>query len=790
MFSSCGSISRFYRPFGAMILLSTFVVAESLFAEEKGAAEDKSTRVRVATEFGVQVASIIEKHCSECHSDREPEHDLDLSSVGRALRGSKTGPVIVPSKPAGSLLIQVLTKGAEPHMPPDGQLSDEEIAKLSRWIEGLDSRLAVGPAKPTTADRAYWAFQPMVKSLPDDVANSNWVVNPIDAFVLSRLRRASLEPSGPADRGTLIRRVYYDLIGLPPTPEEVRSFISSKELDAYDQVVERLLASPRYGERWGRHWLDLARYADSGGFHNDISRPSAWRYRDYVIDAFNRDMSYSQFVREQIAGDELADASRESWIATGFARNGPSNEDNMGNGLLKEKYRLDELDGVISTTSNVFLGLTIGCARCHDHKFDPITQHDYYSFLAYYNSTEKQELLLKSFDPSAPELKPATAKPPTEPFGMVLTDRGKKYRETRLLWRGDVAKQGPLVTPGIPLVLTANSDPANSDPVDSDPVDFDAADSELSEIEVNEELVLGSNVTLRSDLANWMVGDGNPLTWRVMANRLWHYHFGRGLVATPSNFGKLGGRPSHPELLDWLAAELRDCGSVKSLHRLIVTSATYRQSSSAFDRGAEIDPENLLLWRMNRRRLEAEPLRDALLSMGDNINLQMGGVGVQPRIRPDLLVASQRNKWPSVKTESSEHWRRSVYVYVKRQLQLPLLELFDAPSTTHSCGRRGTSLVPTQALVLLNDEFVRGQARLFADRVETAVGADPQKQAELALWIALSRQPTAERIREGAEFIEQQTKSLEAGDESDPSLGALQDFCHVLLNLSEFVYID
>jgi mono/diheme cytochrome c family protein len=724
----------------------------------------------------LDVSEILEKHCSECHGEDEAEHDLDLSNLVGTLRGSKTGPVISPARSSGSLLIQVLAKDADPHMPPEGQLTEAEIEKLSNWIDGLKSDIAVGRLKLTEADKAYWAFQPMGASLPEDVFDPSWTVNSIDPFIVSKLSKAGLSPSEPADRATLLRRVYFDLIGLPPTPAEVRAFVNSKQVDAYEQVVDRLLASPRYGERWGRHWLDLARYADSGGFHNDINRPGAWRYRDYVIDAFNRDTPYSQFVREQLAGDELKNATAQSWIATGFSRNGPSNEDNMGKGFAKEKYRLDELDGVISTTSNVFLGLTLGCARCHDHKFDPISQRDYYSFLAYFNSAEKQELMLSSFSASSPKLIAASAKPPKEAYGMVLTDRGKKYRETRLLWRGDVRKQGPVVAPAVPAVLSKTG----------------LKDSENST--QPEDLQSSEDLSLRSDLADWMVAAENPLTWRVMANRLWHYHFGRGLVATPSNFGKLGAQPSHPKLLDWLAIKLRDGQSIKSLQRLIVTSATYRQSSSADEaetvKGSEIDPENVLLWRMNRRRLEAEPLRDALLAVGANTNFRMGGAGVKPRVRPDLLVASQRNKWPTVKADGPQHWRRSVYVYVKRQLQLPLLELFDAPSTTHSCGRRVRSLVPTQALVLLNDEFVRGQAMIFAQRVEANAADDVSSQVELALWIALSRQPSDERIRQGAEFVAMQTDALKEDGDKEPSLSALQDFCHVLMNLSEFVYID
>jgi hypothetical protein len=426
---------------------------------------------------------------------------------------------------------------------------------------------------------------------------------------------------------------------------------------------------------------------------------------------------------------------------------------------------------VVSTTSSVFLGLTLGCARCHDHEYDPLPQRDYYRFLAFFESTVDRRLDLAEFDPASPVLKPFAAKSDGRPFARVLTDRGVAPRTTHLLSRGDPANRGPVVEAGVPEVLVSVA-----------PYSAVASTDAQSD-------VLGA----RTALADWLADDRNPLTWRVMANRLWQHHFGRGLVATPSNLGRLGAAPTHPELLDWLAVELRRSGgSLKSLHRVIVTSAVYRQSSRSAEPGRAVDPENDLLWRANRRRLEAEPMRDAILAVAGRLNTALGGPGVKPRVRPDLLVASQRNKWPVVERETAEHRRRSVYVYVKRQLQFPMLELFDGPSTTDSCDRRSESLVPTQALVLMNDEFVRDQSAALADRVSREAGDSDRARVERAFRLGLGREPSADRIDEGVAFLAGQRERLvgEGFSDGEARRGALGDLCQVLFNLSEFHYVE
>lgn len=603
-------------------------------------------------------------------------------------------------------------------------------------------------AKPPNIEegRKHWAFQPLSQAAPPAVKDGAWPKNEVDRFILAKLEVAGMRPTPEAGAATLIRRVYFDLIGLPPSPEEVDDFVNrshgtNESYATYESLIDRLLDSPRYGERWGRHWLDLARYADTGGVHNDLDRPYAWKYRDYVIASFNEDKPYGRFIAEQLAGDEVEGANEQSLIATGFCRNGQSNDDNMGKTKeVLEQYRVDQLDDVISTTGSVFLGLTIGCARCHDHKTDPLLQRDYYSLMAVFNGTEKLGLGKGAKDEKDKDIKDASKV-------MALIETKPRVPATHILLRGSAANKGELVEPVAPGVLGAQS-LAFSQPAEKTSL-------------------------RRRALAGWIASPENPLTWRVMANRLWQYHFGRGIVATPSNFGFTGERPTHPELLDWLAAQLiANGGRLKPLHKLMLMSATYRQS-----RG---EPHAL---RFNSlQRMEAEVLRDSILAVSGRLNLKPGGPGIKPRIRAELLDASQRNKWPVLAEEGADQWRRSVYIYVKRQLLMPSLELFDAPTTTDSCALRMQSTVPTQALVLMNDEFVEDQARFLAERsardtlaVETAI--------RRMFMLALSRPPSESRLKQSLEFVTERTK------QSDRKT-ALTDLAHVLFNSSEFITIE
>ncbi|MBL9142509.1 MAG: DUF1549 domain-containing protein [Verrucomicrobiaceae bacterium] len=590
--------------------------------------------------------------------------------------------------------------------------------------------------------RKHWAFQPLSQAGPPEVKLKSWPRNQVDAFVLAKLEAAGLSPAPEASRAVLIRRLSLDLIGLLPTPEEVIAFENDESPTAYEHLVDRLLKSPHYGERWGRHWLDLARYADTGGFHNDLDRPYAWKYRDYVICSFNEDKPYARFVAEQLAGDEVEGSDEQALIATGFCRNGPSNDDNMGK--TKEalaQYQADQMDDVISTTSSVFLGLTLGCARCHDHKTDPLLANDYYSLYAIFNGTEKLGLGKGAKDKDDKEVKDASKV-------MALTERSPKVPATRVLLRGVAASPGEVVEPAVPVVLGSKA------------VSFPKP---------------GVTSSLRRrTLAEWITSPTNALSWRVLANRVWQHHFGTGIVAMPSNFGFTGAKPSHPELLDFLARELMaNGGHLKPLHKLLVMSATYRQS--------RCEPDSL---RFNSlQRMEAEVLRDSILTASGKINLKLGGPGIKPRIRADLLDASQRNKWPVFKEESPEQWRRSIYIYVKRQLLMPGMELFDAPTTTDSCALRLQSTVPTQALVLMNDEFVEDQSRFLAERAVREGGDDVSRIVERLFMLTLARPPSDLRRQQALDFVAQR-------ESASTRMAALADLGHVLFNSSEFITIE
>lgn len=726
-----------------------FILSILLFAGPTLAQDDR---------FEKHVQPILQQHCQRCHGDKKPKGGFDVRTKEAILIGAQTGKVLTPGDPKRSFILQMVSPEGDPHMPPNGQLTKAEIAELTEWIATL---------KPTGSvpGRDHWAFRKLADPSPPSVRQSEWVKTPVDAFILARLEDKGWTPSHSADRIDLVRRVTIDLIGLPPTPEEIKSACADSSDAWYANVVERLLASPHYGERWGRHWLDLARYADSGGFHSDLDRPNAWRYRDYVIRSFNEDKPFPQFVREQLAGDEIDPNTPDGLIATGFCVAGPSNDDNMGQKI--EKYRLEQLDDLLSTTGSVFLGLTIGCARCHDHKYDPLPQEDYYRFLAIFNSSERREVPLKAGKFDLAEAKHISRKGPMKEAGITyLTD--SQSRKTHLLWRGNHETPGPEVQPGVPTALAFA------------PADFAPSKT-------------GAPTRWRTTLADWIASPENALTYRVLANRLWQHHFGRGLVASSSNFGVSGDRPTHPELLDWLAGEIvRHEGRLKPIHRTLVLSATYQQASHTNAHLAKDDPENLLLGRMNKRRVEAEAVRDGILAVSGKLNQEMGGPGIKPRMHPDLLSSSKRNQWPDVTKEGPALWRRSIYVYIKRQLLFMLLQLFDAPSSNSSCGRRVESVVPTQALILMNDDFVSDQAGYFAERILAETNADPAAWVDRAFQLALGRSPRPARQADAVAFLQERRQVYrdQKLSEAESTRLALTDLCHVLFNSNEFLYVD
>jgi hypothetical protein len=598
----------------------------------------------------------------------------------------------------------------------------------------------------------------------------------------------------------LLRRLHLALTGLPPSLEEQDSFLKEPTAEALDRVVDNLLSRPQYGERWARHWLDVVRYADSNGYERDAEKPFVWRYRDYVIDALNADMPYDRFILEQIAGDELPEPTAETLIATGFQRLGHWDDEPAD----PEMDRFDQLDDIVSTTAQAFLGLTLGCARCHDHKFDPLTTRDYYSMLAIFNPLKRPqngrtELTLPAARPAEiaavarrdrqiEELRAQTNTVPAAEIerriqrlrettpdlaqGYFLQEPSASATPTYVLLRGSPARRGDAVAPAVPAVL------APCQP------DFPKSD--------------GRTTRRRLGLARWIASPDNPLTARVIVNRVWQQHFGDGLVRTPSDFGILGDAPTHPELLDWLADWFVHEGhwSLKALHRLILTSSTWRMSRKANARYDAADPENRLLWHLPYRRLEVEPLRDSMLVVSGRLNPTMHGRGVFVPI-PQAAIEANTDKESVWKTSSeADASRRTIYAFVKRGLIVPMLEVLDLCDTVNSSARRQVTTVSPQALTLFNGDFVNQQARHFAARLQKEAGQGARRQIERAYRLALCREPSHQETAGMLRFVEDETRLSHARPANDASQDtsarrlALEQMCRVIFNLNEFAYPD
>jgi Protein of unknown function (DUF1553)/Protein of unknown function (DUF1549) len=730
----------------------------------------------------------------------------------------------------------------------------------------------------TPAQRSYWAFQPVKKSLVPAVKNQQWVKTPIDSFVLAKLEEAGLQPNPPADRLTLLRRATIDMTGLPPTQEEIQQFLADKSPNAWEKVVDRLLASPAYGERWARHWLDVARYADSNGFKADETRPNIWRYRDYVIDAFNSDKPYDRFIKEQIAGDELYPGDPDALVAMGFNRHWTDET----NAAALFPRRQETLDDITTATGEAFLGLTFGCARCHNHKFDPILQKDYYRLQAFFANTsfgdgpiplkdptqrrkyEAQKAMWEEqtkdiraemdklveplrtaklesgshtfeeavkeailMDPSKrdplqammyhtagprvtfgeepdartlrslkgddakryAELKKQLAafdslKPAPLPQGQFMIDIGPKAPPTYILRGGNLDLKGEEVQPGFLSIL-------------------DPTDAKVT--------ALPNATGRRSALAAWLTDPKNPLVARVMVNRIWHYNFGTGIVSTPGDFGRMGARPTHPELLDYLSANFVDNGwSIKNLQRQILLSNTYQQSSDTQTKAAEQDPDNKLLWRWSRHRMEAEAVRDSMLFTSGLLNTKMGGPGVFPPVPAgtisDLSATAAAGGWKTEK-DASQNNRRSVYIFVRRNLRYPMLQEFDSANTFESCDFRKNTVTPSQSLDLLNNDLILEWAQALAGRVLNDSGMTPDAQIERAFKLAYGRAPSPEEQKVTADFLARQipimAQRIAADAKTKPPMpvnmpagadparaAALVDLSQMLLDSNQFLYIN
>jgi hypothetical protein len=868
------------------------LIASGVFAATAHG-DDAPAPTTTAPQFERDVHPLLKTYCWKCHGGEGYAAELDFRSLPLILKGGKNGKVLEPGSAEKSPLYQKL---AAKEMPPGNALkpTDAHLATIKAWIDaGAPARYTGGPlseeeAPPLTdEDRQWWAFRRPARPNIPKVRNANRERTPVDSFLLAALEAKGLSFAPEADRPTLLRRACLDLTGLPPEPGEIDAFLADSAPDAWERLIDRLLESPHYGERWGRHWLDAAGYVDTNGADNDAtiinSRESAWQYRDYVIRSFNADKPYDRFLLEQIAGDELVDwrnspsftpEIKELLVATGFLR--PAADDTSSTELNTADIRHRVLYDTLQTFSSNVLGLTVHCAQCHSHKFDPIGQADYYRLLAIFSPAynvqnwkhttervlpdvspaEKEEIDRKNseldsqiaelnkqlaeirgpvrqklFDtrlatlpePIRQDTRVAVETPAEkrnevqkylaeklgasiavkpEEVAAALDETGKAavaqreqkigalnstrraYGKIQALWdvgpapaaylyrRGGYESPGASVTPGFPAILTA------------------AVPGELSPRSAG-----AATSGYRRQLAQWLTRPDHPLTARVIVNRVWQQYFGRGIIATPDNFGRSGSLPTHPELLDWLATEfVRSGWRLKSLHRLILISSAYRQSSQVAAHGATapadpaaVDPDNVLLWRMPLRRLESEIVRDSILAASGTLDLSIGGPPVPIKPLPDGMVVVETNL-----PAGTNPFRRSMYLLSRRNYQPTELSVFDQPLLATNCTRRTSAAVALQSLTMLNGEFITGQADHFARRVISLAGADESRQIALAFQQALSRLPSAEEVELARNLLSRHRERLLAQPETTADKAgeqALAHLCHMLLNTSEFLYV-
>ncbi len=879
--------------------------------------------------FTDKVKPLLDSRCLSCHGPDKVKGGLRMDSRAALLKGGESGPALVLDKPDESLLLQaVMHSKKDLEMPPKEKLTSNDIAVLKRWIKegapwpkGATNGAADVLEKPgeRIGDAWHdarnpivkifggqrldlWSLQPLQRVVPPTIASlegrthgysistkggsirdsrsvslQKFTRNPIDQFILAKLAEKKLQPSREADKRTLARRLYFDLLGLPPTPEAVDEFLNDGRRDAYECLVDKLLASPRYGEHQARLWMDVIRYSDSNGFDWDEFRPKAWRFRDYLIHSFNADKPFDELIREELAGDELFEGAPENQkqqdclIATGYLRMGPQ-DNSAGAFNEQDRSRAELMADLTETTAGAFLGLTMSCNRCHDHKYDPLSQADHYRLRAFFEPVkfaddvpldtageqesirahnksieeklkpfqEKRDALLAGAKKKLREDKVAKltdseralletpkekrtndlkdqiaalekkVEPKDKEVQAALTVEQKKETESLAKQIDELKKQKRAFTLGLLMVDNAERVPVTKVLFQGNHKDPRAPVQPgfISILDPNpaviEKAINSKSTGRRLTLAKWIASTNNPLTARVFVNRAWQQHFGKGLVATPNDFGLAGARSTHPELLDWIAAEFMRSGwSIKSLHRLIVTSATYRQASAPGGRASSrdpilseslerdsrgrsashVDPDNSLLWRQNIRRLTAEQLRDSLLAVSGTLKLDHpGGPPIWPELPPEVLQANPaflddnetktKGWYPSPKTNQNV---RSVYLIQKKTVRVPFMETFDLPENSVSCARRGESIVAPQALTLLNNSLSIEAAKALAERVQREANGDLNRQIERAYRLTLQRAPTRDEVQSCAQLVQQYS---------------LAELCRVLLNVNEFVYVD
>ena len=800
-----------------------------------------------APDFDRDIAPVLAKHCLQCHGATVKMSGLDLRTVESMAQGGAKGPAIVRGRAADSLIAKRIADRSMPMGPV--KVSGADAKLLGAWI---DAGAPVGSGATALAAKQHWAFVPPHRPAEPAVRGVSWIVRtPVDAFLLSRMQAAGVRPVPPTDKATWLRRVFLGLIGLPPTLEEQKAFLADSSDSAYNGVVDDLLSRPQYGERWARRWLDVVRYAESNGYERDGTKPNAWRYRDWVIDAFNKDKPYDRFVTEQLAGDELPDSNAETQIATTFLRLGTWDDEPAE--PLQDRF--DQLDDIIGSTSAAFMGVTLRCARCHDHKFEPFSQRDYYRTLAVFDPLKRPQRDRAEFDRlvgTPKEIATYEAAKQKADEGVAELDRkiertrqdvikrllkarkenrveadvsfldhveavlafavpvDRRNKEQKKLveqfqgrldkviveqaqegertslagWRAEkdsinaarpqepprayIWEEDPS-TPTTTRVLTRGNPRTLADEVEP------GIPAALGSADVSSIVATAKTTGRRLWFARWLTRPDNPLAARVIVNRIWQAHFGEGLVPSENDFGVAGQAPSNPELLDWLATELVRSGwSIKHIQRLIAKSSAYRLSSAWNEANGKVDAANSMLWRWTPRRLDAEVVRDSALHVSGKLNPKPGGPSVFPTLPKAVLAGQSRPGLGWGESSESEASRRSVYIFVKRSLAVPELEVLDSPDTTASCEQRPVSTTGPQALIFLNGTFTHSQAKHLAARVAADAGPDPRERVIMLYRLALGRSPSARETGDALAYLS-----------GNP---AIEGFALVLLNSNEFFY--